>query len=97
LETLDLQIQFRKNLTPHAWGIVLFENLYCLNCVTGGDLRDTLDSRRNRLILALMVRETREVRKISLLMFFGWVYVPYVGHIDEVDYETLFHDFTNLK
>eukprot|EP00596_Hydrurales_sp_CCMP1899_P003829 CAMPEP_0119046840 /NCGR_PEP_ID=MMETSP1177-20130426/49261_1 /TAXON_ID=2985 /ORGANISM="Ochromonas sp, Strain CCMP1899" /LENGTH=468 /DNA_ID=CAMNT_0007020551 /DNA_START=57 /DNA_END=1460 /DNA_ORIENTATION=- len=60
LDTLDLQIQFRKNLTPHAWGIVLFENLHCLNCVTGGDLRDTLDSRRNRLILALMVRETRE-------------------------------------
>lgn len=48
--------------TAHSWGILLYENLYALNIVFGGDLRTTLRSRRFRLILGLMVREFREVR-----------------------------------
>jgi len=27
---------------------------------------------------------------------FGWIYVFYVGYIDEVDYETIFHTVTIL-
>lgn len=100
LETIGIEIQFRKTLTrkcsanpsfftvhslevspcdprclstelcffklyylpaAHSWGILLYENLYALNIVCGGDLRTTLKCRRFRLILGLMVREFREV------------------------------------
>lgn len=44
-----------------SWGILLYENLYALNIVTGGDLSATLNCRKHRLILGLMVRETRAV------------------------------------
>ena len=48
----------------YAWGILIFESLYALNTVTGGDLQSTIKCRRFRLMAALMVRESREVRKV---------------------------------
>eukprot|EP00599_Poterioochromonas_sp_BG-1_P001738 CAMPEP_0173149196 /NCGR_PEP_ID=MMETSP1105-20130129/10183_1 /TAXON_ID=2985 /ORGANISM="Ochromonas sp., Strain BG-1" /LENGTH=398 /DNA_ID=CAMNT_0014064019 /DNA_START=36 /DNA_END=1229 /DNA_ORIENTATION=+ len=57
LETMDLDISFRKVLTPFAWGTLVYENLYALNILTKGSLKDTLSRRDWRLIYALMIRE----------------------------------------
>lgn len=42
--------------------MLVFENLYALNALTKGSLADTLGKRSWRLVLALMVRESRKVR-----------------------------------
>mmetsp|Transcript_25189 Transcript_25189/g.41974 ORF Transcript_25189/g.41974 Transcript_25189/m.41974 type:complete len:483 (+) Transcript_25189:186-1634(+) len=61
LESMDLTCHFRKTLTPHSWGVLLFETLCVLNILTKGSLQDTLSKREWRLILALMVRESYKV------------------------------------
>jgi hypothetical protein len=61
LETLDFEILYRKTLTPYAWGTLMYENMFALNIITGGDLRDTIRCRKHRLVLAFMIRESREV------------------------------------
>ena len=45
----------------HSWGVLLFENIYALNVLTKGSLRDTLSRRDWRLVLSLMVRESYKV------------------------------------
>ena len=56
-----VSVYFRKVLTMYAWGVLVFENLYALNTLTKGTLADTLQSRKTRLILALMLRESRNI------------------------------------
>jgi len=63
MENTDLQSMFDKTLTPYSWGVMVWENLFSLNVIGGGSIRDTLfrDSRapRTRLLLAAMTRECR--------------------------------------
>lgn len=72
-----------------SWGILLYENLYALNIVTGGDLNTTLNCRKHRLILGLMVRETRAVSLPACLPAYLPVnlpnlqYVRLLRHIDD--------------
>ena len=42
--------------------MLLYENLYVLNILTKGTLRDTLANREWRLVLSLMIREGYKVR-----------------------------------
>jgi len=39
----------------------MYEHLHVLNILTKGSLRDTLSKRENRLVLALMIRESYKV------------------------------------
>jgi len=48
-----------------SWGVLIFENIYSLNMVTGGSLSYTLSKRSWRLILALMIRESIVVGLLS--------------------------------
>jgi hypothetical protein len=41
--------------------VVIFENLYCLNALSGGTIQDTLASPKWRLVFAAMIRESTEV------------------------------------
>eukprot|EP01039_Chlorochromonas_danica_P000075 gene75-82_t len=61
LETMDLDVYFRKFLSPHAWGLMAYEQLYVLNMLTKGSIVDTLSKREWRLIYALLLRETNAV------------------------------------
>lgn len=44
-----------------SWGVLLYENLFALNMITKGTLRDTLSKWKWRCILALMMRESYKV------------------------------------
>lgn len=57
LQTMDIEVYFRKVLTPFQWGVLIFENLYALNILTKGSINYTLANRKWRLMLALMIRE----------------------------------------
>lgn len=47
--------------SAQSWGVLLYEHLHVLNILTKGSLRDTLSKRENRLVLALMIRESYKV------------------------------------
>lgn len=51
--TIDIYV-FR---IAFSWGVLIYENLYALNILTKGTLRDTLANSKYRMILALMIRE----------------------------------------
>ena len=42
LEHTSMETMFDKTLTPYSWGVMVWENLYALNVVAGGSIRDTL-------------------------------------------------------
>lgn len=65
MENIDVAAFFDKTLTPYSWGVMIWENLYALNIITGGTLRDTLSQRDARLILAVMARECRRTLKTA--------------------------------
>lgn len=49
------------SIIAQSWGVLLYEHLHVLNILTKGSLRDTLSKRENRLVLALMIRESYKV------------------------------------
>jgi len=58
MECMSLEVYYRKVLTPYTWGILLWENLHCVNMMTGGTIYETIWDKRARLILASMMRES---------------------------------------
>ena len=61
LECMDIEVYYRKVLTPFTWGVLVWENLHSINMLTGGSMLGTLRNPRARLILASMVRESTQV------------------------------------
>ena len=59
MDTIDMHMQFEKQLTPMGWGTIIYETLYVLNAVCGGTLASTMTNGTTRSILACMVRECR--------------------------------------
>jgi ketopantoate reductase len=60
LEATGMDIQFRKNVSPTMWGMLVFEHIYALNALSGGTIADTLVDSRWRAIYAHMVRESKD-------------------------------------
>ena len=60
LECMDVEVYYRKTLTPYTWGVLVWENLHSVNMLTGGSMLSTLRNPRARLILASMVREAAQ-------------------------------------
>ena len=58
MECMNLEVYYRKVLTPYTWGVLLWENVHCVNMLTGGTIYDTLWDKKARLILASMIRES---------------------------------------
>ncbi len=58
MECMKLEVYYRKVLTPYTWGTLLWENLHCVNMITGGSMYNTLWNKRARLLLASMMRES---------------------------------------
>eukprot|EP01038_Epipyxis_sp_PR26KG_P010655 gene10655-14310_t len=65
LEHMNVTTYFRKALTPYSWGVLVYENFYTLNILTGGSLVETLSKRKWRLILALMLRESSKLLTVA--------------------------------
>lgn len=67
MENLDMQPSFDKTLTPYSWGVLVWENLYALNTVSGGTLSETLllPESDARLLLAAMTRECRNALSVA--------------------------------
>ena len=59
MDTIGMDMQFRKVLTPMGWGTIIYETLYVLNAVCGETLASTMSDATTRSILACMVRECR--------------------------------------
>ena len=82
MDTIDLDMQFRKVLTPMGWGTIVYETLYVLNAVCGGTLASTMGEPTTRSILACMVRECRAALMLAarggkwepdLILVWPWV------------------------
>lgn len=67
MENLDMQPSYDKTLTPYSWGVLIWENLYALNVVSGGTISETFLSRdcNTRFLLAAMTRECRNALTIA--------------------------------
>jgi hypothetical protein len=60
IEATDFPILYQKAITPHTWGVLVFECVYALNILSGGSVRHTLQDPRWRLVYATMIREACE-------------------------------------
>lgn len=65
VEAAHIDVIYKKVLTAHAWGIVLYENLFALNAITGGSLSFTLSKYRWRMIYAAMIRENYKAFQLA--------------------------------
>lgn len=61
LSTMDVNILFRKLLTPHTWGMLVLHLFLSTNALCGGTARQHLRSRPARRVCAQMIRESRAV------------------------------------
>lgn len=82
IEYMGIEIYSRKQLTPYTWGVLLWENIHCINLLTGGTLYETICNTQARLVLASMMREclltlTKGAGsgkwKAELLVYSAWI------------------------
>ncbi len=65
MEYMDLEIHYRKNLTPYTWGILMWENLHAVNLLQGGTLAATLRDTNARVLWVAMIREGITTLKVA--------------------------------
>mmetsp|Transcript_4591 Transcript_4591/g.4110 ORF Transcript_4591/g.4110 Transcript_4591/m.4110 type:complete len:407 (-) Transcript_4591:35-1255(-) len=61
LESMDLEIYYRKNITPYAWGIVLYEHIHVVSYIYNLTLRKSILNSHTRLVISIMTRECTQV------------------------------------
>lgn len=59
IEHMEIEVHYRKELTPFQYGVVLWDNISAVNLLMGNSLEDTMRDYDCRLILAQMMRECR--------------------------------------
>ena len=57
IETLPVNVLYKKVITPFAWGVLVFECAFAINTITGGSMASTMKARKNRILYAAMIRE----------------------------------------
>jgi ketopantoate reductase len=55
---LDVEVYYRKVLSSYTWGVLVWENIHCVNMLTGGSIYSTLENKEARLIIASMISES---------------------------------------
>uniref|UniRef100_A0A7S2UTW4 Ketopantoate reductase C-terminal domain-containing protein n=1 Tax=Fibrocapsa japonica TaxID=94617 RepID=A0A7S2UTW4_9STRA len=65
LETANIPILYRRNITPHTWGVVMWRQFEPLCALTGLDASALLANRNARILYATMVSEAYQVLKLA--------------------------------
>ena len=65
MKTVIIETFNNQNSIAFSWGVLIYENLYALNILTKGSLRDTLANSKYRMLLALMIRENCNTLKAA--------------------------------
>lgn len=65
LQTSEIPMLFRKAMTPYTWGSLISHLYGATNALTGGTIREHLGDRRNRLVVAQMIRECLQALKAA--------------------------------
>lgn len=60
IEHMGMYVYYKKTLTPCSWGVLMYDNLYALNALTGGTMSATMSNYQYRLVYASMLRECRK-------------------------------------
>lgn len=65
IEHMEIDVHYRKELTPLQYGVVLWDNISAVNLLMGNSLQDCLGDYDCRLIMAQMMRECRHALLVA--------------------------------